>query len=250
MTQEQLGREREYRPTCHASGTGKHHQRPVRHGLARTQAAVQCHGRAECVEIQAIGVIDLVALALREPVLNASDGVVEGRIAHVVLQRGNACHARRRDIVGAGGVIDVPWARLRAGGLTAGQPGLRLRGAQVRQGGEQQGAELPGCATRRDRMHAGQAHAEFVIGQQHGMQAVARGFLHFAKRVGKHTGLVASHLAHEPGIQTRSTDRFRAVVQQCERGQGRFTLHEITRRTASHGRTSLWSAGCGARRPP
>ena len=155
--------------------------------------------------------------------MDAGDGVVEGCIAHVALQRRDPGHAGRRNAVAVTGNDGCQAAVTGIGRFALRQPRLRLRRVEPLQLAKQQGAQSSPCSPRRHRLYARETHTEFVVGQQHGMQAVTRGVFHFAKRVRKHIGLVASHLAHEPGIQTRPAGRIRAVVQQRERGQRGFT---------------------------
>ena len=216
MPHEQLRRARQH-PAVLRQGD----QRAERHRLRRPQAPVQRQRRADAAAAQALRVVDLVGLARADAGVDLVD---RGRVGRLVIVRRQAEHASGR-------------RGLRAFLLR--QPGVHPVPREPRAVRKTQQTQAAGR-----RRQPGQAHAPFVVGQQHQVHAlrqIGRGGRPDRVQLGR----VRTAVFPEPaGVQPahRPVGRGAGIVQQGEDRSRRRSGRERIK----HGRTGRRTVAQGA----
>ncbi|EWS58085.1 hypothetical protein Y694_04010 [Methylibium sp. T29-B] len=235
MADEQLRRARQH--VCDAArGHLVGRQRDegaIGHRLARTQPAVERDRRAVGLEVQPVGVVDLVGLAGADGLVDVADRGVEGGAVHAGL------HVQRA-------------GRARLGrALPRGQPVPGLVGRQPPQFAEHQYAQRgPGVAGAATGLQ--QLRAPFVVGQQHRVQAGALVGLDRAPHRVERGRILAAVRPHMVRVEpaARPLRGRRAVVQQRKGLHVVAHRHSVSVHAHSFSQPRRPSAQAGANRSP
>ena len=202
VAQEELGRKRQH--VRDGATSRQHDERAVLDRLARTQPSIQRDRRPEGRAVDAIGVVDLIGLAIANRLVDGRDRTRELVAVDTGLQ---VQHTDR--IVGSGRAV-------------LGQPCIGLVARQALQGSEHQHPQHRLAARPDARLQ--QLRAPLVVGEKQGVQATAQISIDLRPHGIELCGVDAAALVRETFVQAAARPRGcrGAVVEECNAVHGQI----------------------------